>query len=140
MRTSCPSSRARSPRSTSIPRGKLSNPQTIPSHDGTKGSSAHIAVHPQGRFLYASNRTENSLGLFSIDGDGRPHPVAFVREMITTPRDFTVDPSGALLISANQGGAENLLVFRIAGDGVLSRVQTVPVGGRPSFVGVVFLP
>ncbi len=120
--------------------GKLSNPQTIPSHDGTKGSSAHIVVHPEGRFLYASNRTENSIGLFSIGGDGRPQPVAFVRDMISTPRDFTVDPSGTFLISANQNGAENLLVFRIAEDGRLSRVRTVAVGGRPSFVGVALLP
>ena len=83
---------------------------------------------------------ERDEGVFAISVAVVRSGVAFVREMITTPRDFTVDPSGALLISANQGGAENLLVFRIAGDGVLSRVQTVPVGGRPSFVGVVFLP
>ena len=60
--------------------------------------------------------------------------------MIDTPRDFTIDPSGAFLISANQAGAENLLVFRIGAEGALSRVQAVAVGGRPSFVGVAILP
>jgi 6-phosphogluconolactonase len=121
--------------------GRLSSPQVIDSYEDTKGASAHIAVHPSGRFLYASNRGENSLGLFSIDAGGRPHAVAFEREMIDTPRDFTLDPTGAFLIAANQNGPQNLLVFRVApSDGQLTRVQAVPVGGNPTFVGVVFLP
>ena len=121
--------------------GKLSNPQTIPSHDGTKGSSAHIVVHPQGGFLYASNRTENSIGLFSIDGDGRPHPVAFVRDMISTPRDFTVDPSGTFLISANQSRCgESAGVPHRRRMACSAACRRSPVGGEPSFVGVAVLP
>jgi 6-phosphogluconolactonase len=121
--------------------GKLSDPQTIGSEDQTKGASAHIVVHPSGNWLYASNRSENSIGLFSIDQDGRPHAVAFERDMIDTPRDFTVDPTGAFLIAANQNGPQNLLVFRIdPDDGRLTRVQVVPVGDSPTFAGVVFLP
>jgi len=123
--------------------GELSDPQTIDSQeeDGTKGASAHIVVHPSGNWLYASNRAENSLGLFSIDQNGRPQAVEFVRDMINTPRDFTVDPTGAFLISANQNGPQNLLVFRIdPADGTLTRVQVVPVGNNPTFASVVFLP
>jgi len=121
--------------------GRLSSPQVIDSHEDAAGASAHIAVHPSGRWLYASNRAENSLGLFSIDAQGRPQSVAFQREMIDTPRDFTIDPTGAFLISANQNGAQNLLVYRIdPDDGALTRVQVVAVGGSPTFAGVLFLP
>jgi 6-phosphogluconolactonase len=121
--------------------GTFSNPQVIPSFQTTAGASAEIHVHPSGRFLYVSNRGENSLGLFSIDRRGQPHPVAFETDMVARPRDFTLDPTGTLLISANQDPPENLLVYRIAQrDGKLTRLGTVPVGGQPSFVGVLVLP
>lgn len=121
--------------------GRLSAPQVIDSAQATKGASAHIAVHPSGRFLYASNRSENSLAAFVLDADGRPSTPSFTTDMIAMPRDFTVDPSGTFLISANQAGPENALVFRInAQTGALTRVQTVAVGDRPTFVGVVMLP
>jgi 6-phosphogluconolactonase len=121
--------------------GTLSDGQSINSYDQTKGASAHVVVHPSGHWLYVSNRTENSIGLFSIDAGGRPHSVAFTKDMIATPRDFSVDPSGAFLISANQDGAQNVLIFAIdGGNGMLSRVQVVPVGGQPTFTKVLLLP
>jgi 6-phosphogluconolactonase len=121
--------------------GTLSDPQTIDSQEQTKGASAHIVVHPSGRFLYASNRSENSLGLFAIDASGRPAPVAFEHDGIDTPRDFTIDPTGTYLLLANQEGAQDLRVYRIAqADGRLTHVQTAAVGGSPTFVGSVLLP
>lgn len=121
--------------------GLLALPVTVPSYESTPGASAHIEMHPSGKFLYVSNRTENSIGLFSIDeGRGAVEPVAFEKGMIATPRDFTIDPSGSLLLSANQGGAGDLLVFRIAADGRLTRERSVAVGAQPSFVGVVPAP
>ena len=121
--------------------GTLSDPQTIDSQQESKGASAHIVVHPSGRFLYASNRGENSLGLFAIDGSGRLAAVSFERDGIDTPRDFTVDPTGTYLILANQNGSGDLRVYRIAAeDGRLTHVQTQALGGSPTFVGVILLP
>jgi 6-phosphogluconolactonase len=121
--------------------GKLSNPQTIDSHDQTAGSSAHIIVHPNGKWLYASNRTENSLGLFAIAADGTPSAVAFEKDMISTPRDFSIDPTGQWLILANQAGAETVLLYRIdANDGKLTRTQTVTNGENPTFTRALVLP
>jgi 6-phosphogluconolactonase len=122
--------------------GRLSDPASIPSVQKTKGASAHLVVHPSGRFLYASNRTENSVGVFALDSaTGRARPVAFETARVSTPRDFTIDPSGQILISANQSGPEDLLLFRIAKeDGRLGFQGSVSVGGRPTFVGIVQLP
>jgi 6-phosphogluconolactonase len=121
--------------------GKLSDPQTINSYDQTAGASAHIVVHASGKWLYASNRGENSLGLFSIDAGGRPNAVSFVKDMIATPRDFSVDPSGRWLILANQAGAQNLLVFQVdPTNGQLTRSSVVDVGGQPAFTQAVVLP
>lgn len=121
--------------------GTLTPLHTIDSQDQTKGASAHIAVHPSGRFLYASNRAENSLGLFSIDAQGRVQEVAFEYTGIDTPRDFAIDPLGEYLVLANQNGTQDLRVYRIdQADGRLTHVQTVAVGGSPTFVGFVLLP
>ncbi|HEX7669758.1 MAG TPA: lactonase family protein [Polyangiaceae bacterium] len=121
--------------------GTLSSPQTVQSYDQTKGASAHVVVHPGGKWLYVSNRTENSLGLFSIDASGRPHSVKFEKDDVHTPRDFSVDPSGAFLISANQDGDQAALVYRILpADGTLTRTQIAPVGGNPTFTTTVLLP
>ena len=122
--------------------GKLSAPVSIPSVENTSGASAHVAIHPSGKFLYASNRTENSIGAFSLDAtSGKATPIAFEKAMISTPRDFGLDPSGQFLISANQDGQQDLNVYRIdQGDGRLMRVRSVAVGGRPASVGFVVLP
>ncbi|MET0386077.1 MAG: beta-propeller fold lactonase family protein, partial [Polyangiales bacterium] len=54
--------------------GLLASPQSIESFDEQAGASAHIVVHPSGKWLYASNRQENSLGLFALDASGAPSP------------------------------------------------------------------
>ncbi|MEY4576146.1 MAG: 6-phosphogluconolactonase, partial [Pseudomonadota bacterium] len=125
--------------------GKLSGARTINSYktEAEAGSSAHIVVHPNGKWLYASNRKENSLGLFAIDAQGQPQVQAddFVTDMIATPRDFSVDPTGTLLILANQNGAQNVLVYRIdQNNGKLTRSQVFPLGGSPTFVQALLLP
>jgi 6-phosphogluconolactonase len=121
--------------------GKLSDPQVINSYQQTKGASAHIVVHPSGKWLYASNRQENSLGLFSIDAGGRPSALTFEKDMLNTPRDFSVDPLGSFLILANQAGPQNVLVYRIdPSDGRLTRVGLAAAGGSPTFTQAIVLP
>lgn len=121
--------------------GKLTNPQTLDSFESNKGASAHIVVHPTGKWLYASNRMENSLGLFAIAEDGKPSPVAFETDMISTPRDFSIDNTGQWLILANQNGAQTVLLYRIdQSDGKLTRVQTVEGFENPTFTRALTLP
>jgi 6-phosphogluconolactonase len=121
--------------------GRLSDPQVIDSSHTTPGESAQIVVHPSGPWLYASNRKENSLGLFSIDAQGRPHAETFETDMIATPRDFSIDPLGHFLILANQDDPQNVLVYSIdATNGHLTRTQIVPVGDSPTFTRAIVLP
>jgi 6-phosphogluconolactonase len=121
--------------------GKLSNPKTVNGYEQSAGSSAHIAVHSSGKWLYASNRKENSLGLFAIAADGAPSAVAFERDMITTPRDFSIDPTGQWLLLANQEGAETVLLYSIdPKDGKLTRKQSLEVGDKPTFTQALILP
>ena len=118
-----------------------------PIPEGGEAWSAHIAVHPSGKFLYVSNRiegmergTENSLGVFALGPDGKPTavPDGFVTEGVNTPRDFGIDPSGHFLISVNQEGDYSVLVFRIDQDsGRLTRTQLLSMTDQPAFAHIL---
>jgi 6-phosphogluconolactonase len=98
--------------------GKLTEVQTVstlpPRFDGPN-TTAEIAVHPSGKFVYASNRGRESVALFEIDQDAGT--LTYVGEQSTggkTPRHFEIDAGGELLIIANQN-TDTLLVCRIDG-------------------------
>ena len=83
--------------------------------DGYKGNSscAEIAVHPSGRFVYGSNRSHDSIVIYSADEKtGRLTLVGHQPTQGKNPRNFAIDPSGKFLIAANQDSA-NLVVFAI---------------------------
>jgi 6-phosphogluconolactonase len=120
--------------------GKLSEPQTVSNvPDGaTETAAAHVEVHPNGRFVYGSNRLTHSIALHEVDAAGRLQPRGHETGggQFKTPRDFTLDPSGKWMLVANQGTAE-VLVMRIADDGRLQLVGRTPVQTKPTFVGVL---
>jgi 6-phosphogluconolactonase len=86
-------------------------PATPADFTGQK-SGAEIAVHPNGKFLYASNRVHNSLAIFTIDAQGGLTPSGNVPVQGRTPRHFVIDPSGNFLVVENQD-SNNIVIFRI---------------------------
>ena len=97
-------------------RGSLEELQTAQmTPEGYTGpkSGAEIAVHPNGKFLYGSNRGDSTIAVFRIDGDkGTLTAVERVSTAGKTPRNFAIDPSGAFLFAANQDSG-NVVVFKI---------------------------
>ena len=76
---------------------------TLP--DGFQGPNlgAEIKIAPSGRFVYASNRGDDSLAIYAVDQEtGKLALVGHELSQGIGPRDFTIDPSGALLLVANQ--------------------------------------
>lgn len=84
--------------------------------EGYKGAvgSADIHVSPDGKFLYASNRgDENDIAIFSIDkSTGKLTLKGHQSVMGRTPRNFSIDPTGKYLLSANQN-SNDIVVFTI---------------------------
>jgi 6-phosphogluconolactonase len=109
--------------------------------DKVGASTAEVLVHRSGRFLYGSNRGHNSIVIFRLAEDGRMTLIGHESREIRRPRNFTIDPTGTLMLVANQDGA-NVTIFRIdQNSGKLDLVgPPTPVGPNPSFVGVVMLP
>jgi 6-phosphogluconolactonase len=115
---------------------------TLPaSADKVGASGADVHVHQTGRFLYGSNRGHNSIVIYRLGEDGRMTLIGHEARGIKRPRNFTIDPTGTLLLVANQDDA-SVTIFRIdQNKGTLQPIGTpTPVGANPSFVGVVMLP
>ncbi len=138
----------------------LAKPETAPESQ----RSAAIHVHPNGRFVYMSNRAatergippggENSIAVFSINQKtGEPTLIQNADTRGAQPRTFALNPEGTILIAANQiaflAGGEvvpaSLAVFRVGNDGKLQFVQKydVPTEGSSRtlmWVGGLALP
>jgi 6-phosphogluconolactonase len=122
-------------------RGSLAAVQSIPTVPaGTGGNSAaEIAVHPSGKFVYASNRGHNSIAIFSVDAEsGKLTAIGHEPTQGGSPRHFAIDPAGAYLIAANQDSG-TLVVFKI--DPATGKLAATGAKAEvPSPVCVVFAP
>jgi len=97
----------------------------------TTGSTAEIAVHPSGRFVYGSNRGHDSIAVFTVGAGGALTLVEYQSTRGKTPRNFALDPTGRWLIAANQQSG-TLAVFSIDHNtGRLSPVGPLTNVGAP---------
>lgn len=74
---------------------------------------ADIHVSPNGRFLYGSNRGDNSIAVFAIENYSKR--LIFMGTVSTHgnwPRNFTISPDGRYMLVANQKSG-NITVFKI---------------------------
>jgi 6-phosphogluconolactonase len=105
----------------------------------TGGSAADVHVHPNGKFVYVSNRhgERSNIAIFAIDEQsGKLELVGHEPTRGKTPRNFALDADGRLLIVGNQDSSD-IAVFRIdARFGSLTFVRSVPVAPGPFFVGI----
>ncbi|MHB8502322.1 MAG: lactonase family protein [Candidatus Acidiferrales bacterium] len=86
---------------------------TLPTDYSGPKEGAEIAVHPSGKFLYASNRGHDSIAIFAIDPKkGTLRSLGQVLTGGKTPRHFAIDPTGAYLLAENQE-SNNVVVFHI---------------------------
>lgn len=118
---------------------ELQTVSTLPANFTGESTTAEIAVHPSGRFVYGSNRGHDSIAVFAVNAsNGTITPVEHVPSGGRSPRSFAIDPSGEWLIAANRT-SNNAVLFRIdASTGRLTPVgETVQVN---SPVCVLFVP
>ena len=92
---------------------ELQTVSTLPQDSKSRNSTAELVVDRSGRFLYGSNRGDDSIAVFAIDAaKGTLAPVDHIPTQGKTPRNFAIDPTGAYLFAANQGSG-NIVLFRI---------------------------
>jgi 6-phosphogluconolactonase len=86
---------------------------TLPAGFAGDNSGADVHISPDGRFVYTSNRGDNSLAVFAVDGgSGRLSLVQHVSTQGKTPRNFGLDPAGQVLLVANQN-SDNVFSYLV---------------------------
>lgn len=106
--------------------------------EGFKGDNtgAEIALDPKGKYVYASNRGDDSIAVFSVS-DMKRGTLKLEQHIPSggkTPRQFEIDPSGHWLLAGNQG-SDNIAIFSIdASTGKLTAAGTVTGVAKPTCI------
>lgn len=94
------------------------------SHEGMKYPAA-VRVHPNGRYVYASTRGENScISTFEINQDRSLTRIQVMEQVPNWPRDFNMDPSGKYMLVAGERSDEIQLYKIGKEDGLLTETQS----------------
>jgi 6-phosphogluconolactonase len=112
---------------------------TLPKNFSGENTAAEIAIHPNGKFLYTSNRGADSIAEFSIDQQsGKLTLVGQISTFGKEPRHFTIDPTGKRMLAANQN-SNNIVEYTI--DENTGKLTKTDDGATvPSPVCLVFVP
>jgi 6-phosphogluconolactonase len=111
---------------TSLPKG----------FDG-KPWAADIHVTPDGKFLYASERTTSTLAAFSVDAKtGMLTPIdTYPTEK--QPRAFNIDPTSRYLLSVGEL-SNSMTTYTIdKKSGKLTKLKEYPMGKQPNWIEIV---
>lgn len=105
---------------------------TLPEADrGKEGfSTAETVAHPNGKVVYVSNRTHDTIAVFSCEpATGRLTLIQNAPAEGQIPRNFNLDPTAKWMIVAHQN-SNTAALFKVETDGKLTFTgKKVPVGG-----------
>jgi 6-phosphogluconolactonase len=121
--------------------GKLTERQTISTLEKNftgENFTAEILVDAKGRFLYVSNRGDDSIAVFSIDPDrGNLKTLERISSGGKTPRNIAIDPTGKWMFAANQN-SNDITLFRIdSSSGRLMQTSRSVKVPSPIYIGFV---
>ncbi|MQR01904.1 lactonase family protein [Glaciimonas soli] len=110
-----------------------------PDFKGGALAPADIHLTPDGRFLYASERTSSTLTGFSVNPDSGKLTLIGSTRTETQPRGFNIDPSGRFLLAVGQksNGVSSYAIDQETG--TLKLLHQYPVGKNPNWVEMIEL-
>lgn len=112
----------------------------LPEGFSGKPWAADIRITPDGRFLYASERTTSTLAAYKVDvSSGKLTTVGSVPTE-KQPRGFHIDPSGRYLAAVGEL-SDSMTVYAIdQSSGALAKLKSYPTGKKPNWVEFSTLP
>jgi 6-phosphogluconolactonase len=103
-----------------------------------RNDAAEIAVHPNGKWLFTSNRGRDSIAVFAINpADGTLRKTVDFPTGGKEPRHFALDPGGHFLLAENQN-SNSIVVFRID-ETTGTLIQVSQTSDIPSPVCLMFM-
>lgn len=125
------------------PAGSLSlsdSISVIPAGSNAKPWTADLHLTPNGKYLYASERTTNTIAAFRLDEKSGKLTLIGNYPTETQPRGFNIDPKGKYLLAAGQK-SNAISIYEInAKTGVLVKKSQSAVGQNPNWVEIITLP
>ena len=99
--------------------------------------AADVHLTPNGRFLYASERTSSSIGAFSVDAATGKLSYLGSTPTEKQPRGFRIDPTGGFMVVSGEK-SETISVYAIdASSGALKPIGKYPTGKGSNWVEIV---
>jgi 6-phosphogluconolactonase len=109
---------------------------TLDNRDGVSYVS-EIRLSPDARFLYVSNRGDNSLAIFRVLPDGRLERAGLVSTGGKFPRHFAITPCGKALLAANQDSGHVRVFSRDGATGALEMTDEIYEIPAPNYIRFV---
>ena len=111
---------------------------TLAIDDTRENFSAEVVVHPNGRFIYVSNRGPDTLAVFARDPAGSLRRIQIIPTGGGHPRYFAIDATGRWLIVSNRH-SDLITVFAL--DPATGRLSaTAQSLSLPTPLGLAFVP
>ena len=119
---------------------ELQRTSALPPGFTGKPWAADLHLAPDGRHLYASERTSSTITVFEVDAASGHLKTLSQVPTEKTPRGFAIDPAGRYLIASGQD-SHAIAVYAIdKASGALTPLQRYTVGKNPNWVEIVDLP
>lgn len=124
-------------------KGQLKEKQSVNAlPPGMTGRIAAADLHltPDGKFLYSSDRTSNTITGFKVNGADGTLTLIETLPTEAMPRSFSIDSSGRYLFLVGMR-SHHMSSYRIEPDtGKLTKLEEYPMGKIPNWVEIVALP
>lgn len=116
---------------------KLMGETTVDRKKNISNGAAEIAISPDGKFLYASNRgTANDISVFKVERAGSLKFIQQIPSGGNGPRNFVLTPDGKYILAANQNSNNIVAFLRDKETGSLKKLEGGTLIGAP--VCIVF--
>ncbi|HGJ5873043.1 MAG TPA: 6-phosphogluconolactonase [Arsenophonus apicola] len=110
------------------------NCDILPASSKCKPWAADIHITPDGRHLYASERSASIIRHFQVTADGLTLSPMAVYATESQPRGFNIDQTGHFLLAVGQK-SDHIAVYKIDGvTGGLQALERYPVGKGPMWI------
>ncbi|MCP4786102.1 MAG: lactonase family protein [Fuerstiella sp.] len=111
---------------------------TLPQNFDGRKSTAECLVHPNGRFLFVSNRGHDSIAVYAINQENGTLTIVEIEKTGgQEPRNFVIDPTGRWLLAENQN-SDTVVVMKIdATTGALTRTKSKITVGKPVCIRMI---
>ena len=98
--------------------------------------ASDLHLTPNGKYLYAAERTSSTIGVFAVDG--ATGKLTYQSSVATEPqpRGFRVDPTGKYVVVTGEK-SETITVYAITNEGNLNPIQKYPTGKGSNWVEIV---